>query len=695
MKQIEIEAYSFRRAWYPKWDELKNFPIYLHQAATMDAYDNEKNILLCTKTGSGKTAAALFPLVENGDSAVFVYPTNALIKNQLVNIHKTLTRILNKKVYIRNESIIDIGLEHVPLAEAEICLHIINREVLEEYSNRGEMIQSILHDPAKQTIVLTNPDTLFAMLSLSYGEHLNVIRALERYKTIVIDEFHMYFGVQLANLIFMLKFAEKLIPNAFRKKIFLSATSNEDLELLLIDLFNVEKPQLTENYKEAEPYLALQTVLLKPCLLMDELPIPTIIGIIQEIKEDVKKLREAHVDNKEYVPCVIIVNSVLDAIHIEEEITKHNPDLIIRPYHGLMNKSERKIEESYIVVGTSAIEVGIDFHCSFLIFEAGDVSSFIQRFGRIGRHKIEGQIATAYSFSPKNLYEYLNDSKAQKIDRDVFEEMIKRHYFTYSSYSDFISSDYGMLQANVFVKRLMRLFRRWGEVPDEAEILTESYLDELYKLFRIDEIRQQKINRTIEKRPWFRAYLNSISFRSTLPSVLVYDKREEKRGRTPIYETEVSTALGKGTPCILLPEPEKIFYAVMKRFRPEAKAWLDEDLPMVLIDNYDYQYNLVFATQKHHELYVPFMCEDDDLIIQRKRENYGFGELFKNHIGMYIRAEDYYLTDWRIKKFKTDNDQQLLVFDGDALLYLSIVDKGYTLRIIQQISEGPPTDNII
>jgi len=695
MKQIEIEAYSFRRAWYSKWNELKNFPIYLHQVATMDAYDDEKNIVLSTKTGSGKTAAALFPLIKNGDSAIFVYPTNALIKNQLINIYKTLTRILNKKVYIRNESMIDIGLEHVPLAEAEVCLHIINREVLEEYSHRGEIIQSILHDPAKQTIVLTNPDTLFAMLALSYREHLNVVRALERYKTIVIDEFHMYFGVQLANMVFMLKFAEKLIPNAFKKKIFLSATSNEDLELLLINLFNVEKPKIIENYEEAEPYFALQPVLLKPCLFMDELPIRTIIEIIQEIKEDIKKLREANVKNNEYVPCVIIVNSVIDAIHIEEEIIQHNQDLIVCPYHGLMNKSERKIEESHIVVGTNAIEVGIDFQCSFLIFDAGDVSSFMQRFGRIGRHKIEGQIATAYSFLPRNLYECLNDSKLEKIDRDTFEETIKKHYSTYSSYSDFIMSDYGMLQANVFVQRLLRLLRRWGEAPDEAESLTESYTDGLYKLFEIDEIRQRKINRIIEKRPWFRAYLNSVSFRSTLPSVLVYDKREEKRGRIPIYETEVSTALGKGTPCILLPEPEKIFYTVMKRFRPGAKAWSDEDLPMVLIDDYDYQYNFTIATRKPHELYVPFICEGDDLIIQRKRENYGFGELFKDHIGMYIRAEDYYLTDWRIKKFKTDNSQQLLVFDGDALLYLSITDKGFALKIIQQLTKEPPADNII
>jgi Distinct helicase family with a unique C-terminal domain including a metal-binding cysteine cluster len=108
MGTIEIEGYSFQRVNYSKWPGIK-IPIYVHQAATLDSYESGKNILLCTKTGSGKTAAALFPLIKNGHSAIFVYPTNALIKNQLLNIYKTLTKILNKKVYILNKSIIDIS----------------------------------------------------------------------------------------------------------------------------------------------------------------------------------------------------------------------------------------------------------------------------------------------------------------------------------------------------------------------------------------------------------------------------------------------------------------------------------------------------------------------------------------------------------------------------------------------------------
>lgn len=695
MGTIEIEGYSFQRVKYPKWQGIK-IPIYVHQAATIDAYESGKNILLCTKTGSGKTAAALFPLIKNGHSAIFVYPTNALIKNQLLNIYKTLTKILNKKVYILNKSLIDTAdIESSPLSESDISIHIINREVLEAegYSNnRGVIIQSILHDSSKQTIVLTNPDTLFAILSLSYREHLNVVRSLERYTTIVIDEFHMYYGVQLANIIFMLKFAEKLIPNAFQRKIFLSATSKEDLEHLLVDLFNVESPTTTEKNEEVELYPALQPILLNTLLLVEDLPIIGVISIIKDVEEDIKELRDTNENNKEYVPCVIIVNSVIDAIHIEEEILRTFPYLKVSPYRGLMSKIERKIEDAHIVIGTNAIEVGIDFQCSFLIFEAGDASSFLQRFGRIGRHKMEGHTPIAYAFLPKHVYEYF--SQIKKINRDDFEKKINRCYDTYSSYSGFAASDYGMIQAHIFTKKLQKLLERDGGLSDNAKRLIESYIEELYNIFEKD---RKRIARKLKlANSWFNAYLNSVSFRSTLPTVHIYDKREERRSRIPIYEIDVSTALAKGTPCFILSKPEETFYAIMKKYRPGINVKIDKDLSMVLIDNYDYRYTLTFTSKKAHQLYAPFVYNKSEIFLTRgENENLDLGQLFEGHIVMFIRAEDYSFTDWRIKKFKTEDRNRFLVFDGDALLYLFLLDREDMLRKLRSDEIIKTGDNII
>lgn len=92
----------------------------------------------------------------------------------------------------------------------------------------------------------------------------------------------------------------------------------------------------------------------------------------------------------EYIPAVAIVNSVLDAIRLEDEIVAggftRNSIAVIR---GLSNRAIRERTDKLIAIGTSAIEVGVDFDCDLLFFEAFEAASFLQRFGRavVGHQK--------------------------------------------------------------------------------------------------------------------------------------------------------------------------------------------------------------------------------------------------------------------------------------------------------------------
>src|SRR5437867_6119898 len=56
--------------------------LYPHQASMLHEWDSHSAFLLVTKTGSGKTRAVALPVIERRESAVFVYPTNALIADQ-------------------------------------------------------------------------------------------------------------------------------------------------------------------------------------------------------------------------------------------------------------------------------------------------------------------------------------------------------------------------------------------------------------------------------------------------------------------------------------------------------------------------------------------------------------------------------------------------------------------------------------
>jgi CRISPR/Cas system-associated endonuclease/helicase Cas3 len=91
-----------------------------------------------------------------------------------------------------------------------------------------------------------------------------------------------------------------------------------------------------------------------------------------------REVKQVSTRDDHSVPCVLILNSVLDAVSISRVLQ-------VSQIHGLIPKNLRKIAGD-VVVGTSAIELGIDFQAHSVIFEGTDSASFLQRFGRAGRH---------------------------------------------------------------------------------------------------------------------------------------------------------------------------------------------------------------------------------------------------------------------------------------------------------------------
>ena len=73
-----------------------------------------------------------------------------------------------------------------------------------------------------------------------------------------------------------------------------------------------------------------------------------------------------------------------------------------------------------LLVGTSTIDVGVDFQINFLVFESHDAGSFLQRLGRLGRHDgferhgVLHQFDTfeAYALFPPWLHERLFQAEA-------------------------------------------------------------------------------------------------------------------------------------------------------------------------------------------------------------------------------------------------------------------------------------------
>ncbi len=120
----------------------------------------------------------------------------------------------------------------------------------------------------------------------------------------------------------------------------------------------------------------------------------------------------------------IILNSIASVKRLTplfaEAFVKHG--LTVGENTGLSSKTvkERSLKERSLacdlVLGTSTIDVGVDFKINFLIFESADSGSFIQRLGRLGRHQgyvnADGQEIkfdrfVAYTLAPNYLIERL------------------------------------------------------------------------------------------------------------------------------------------------------------------------------------------------------------------------------------------------------------------------------------------------
>ncbi|MCP4539907.1 MAG: type I-D CRISPR-associated helicase Cas3', partial [Chloroflexi bacterium] len=211
---------------------------YAHQAIMLDLWDQHGAFLVTTGTGTGKTQAALAPVLRGGESAVFIYPTNALAHDQ-VTAMKTFAEKMRYRAFVFPDD------EDKPgLLEADVILFQVTSgsldTLMERYRHRvskGTALKEHLALGKKQLILLTNFDTLYLIETGRYRDSLLIFKALERCSTLVVDEFHLYRGLELAHALFIAVWAQT--NNVFHDRIvFLSATPDTTTASLLDALFD-------------------------------------------------------------------------------------------------------------------------------------------------------------------------------------------------------------------------------------------------------------------------------------------------------------------------------------------------------------------------------------------------------------------------------------------------------------------------
>ena len=654
MKSFRVSSYSLpllKRAGI-------NGGLYPHQATIWDRWEEDTTTLLAAKTGTGKTRAVILPLLARRESGVAVYPTNELLRDQVRAIENfAATEGFKIATWVP-------GRDVHAYASADTIIVPVDGKLLTEWQesahskSRIGTLERVLNHP-KPTIILTNPDILFLILAMRY--HAGPLELLRQHATLIFDEFHLYHGVELAHALVMIGVARGF--GFFKRVMLLSATPHPDVMAMLDLLYSPQLVRPSDQSLSTESRIAVHSVEVEPIQLLGD-PVDVLTARLKLLEPELLRLR-AENPSAGYIPAVVIVSSVVNAIALEDKLVASGiPRESLAIIRGLSNRQIRSNAGKLFAIGTSAIEVGVDFQCDFLLFEAVDSSSFMQRFGRVGRHRPGRAIALV----PPSVYAGMSELR-DEIDRETFEERIRKWYPTSDSKPWFVTTEYGMISARALGETLISVAKEAKidesterELREKVEVVLAEHSERLGCQDRNRKARAafDRCRKGNPNTQWLKAYCSLTRFRTSLPSVTVHDFTEQRRRSQwglGDYEADLRTLLKRAVGIAWNANREILTIKGIGKLRRvrASEIFTDCDCGPVL------------QTKDYDEL-------PRTLRLYQDNESTPVSDLMskKNHIFALARKKDVESDlDWRLPVFEAGNDY-LLAFDGAALLLLEM-----------------------
>ncbi|PSN19226.1 type I-D CRISPR-associated helicase Cas3' [filamentous cyanobacterium CCP5] len=355
-----------------------------HQFETLKALrDPNIDVVFNTAmTGDGKSLAAYLDILQGDCHAIALYPTNALAADQENQV----------------QSYID---DFLPPNEPRV--NRLSGPELEIYSeNEGLRKGSAIASRAGQSeVLITNPDIFHYLHRGAYLTGKDTPDKLwnridKDFDLFIFDEFHVFAAPQVASVLNTMLLIQA--TNRRKKFLFLSATPSDSLlkrldkagfRCRVINPIDEGKYQFPETQAEAEALEAdhwrqvarsidLTFVSMEPTSKASE-------TWLKENQEPILKQFLEHPGSKG----AIILNSIAAVKRLTPAFREcfAQYGLTVRENTGLSGGQEKAESlAADLVIGTSTIDVGVDFKINFLIFESSDAGNFIQRLGRLGRH---------------------------------------------------------------------------------------------------------------------------------------------------------------------------------------------------------------------------------------------------------------------------------------------------------------------
>lgn len=624
-------------------ERLGNLTLMEHQREAKDS--DEKLLILDAPTSSGKTLAMLARFMETRGNGVFLYPTNELIKDQGRGIQDLLNEIGITSTIVPLEKEVE-GVE----ADVDVIIPVVTGDSLEGLADtKGEAIRQILHmiKGEQRMLMLTNVDTLLLLFKMQYKggrSLLSELLSLE-YSVLAIDELHLYSGVAFANLFYL----TWLLRDRFNQIIVSSATLQDSTKILqeVFEEYRIIKPPIRREDGHARQIRHKLNLSIGPSsgiLSRDDL---------DELVEDVNRLFNPN--STMDVDTLIIVNSVV----LSEELSGYLENIYgsenVGVINGLVPTDLR--EQRVLTVGTSAVEVGVDFDVNNLVFEGTNIGSFIQRLGRAGRHRDGHAVAYVPTGAYRKLQKLFEEDETRCLAIEELTEYASKTIPHLDNYTDFSKSIYGaVLFTAILYKVEKESLNRYN--PPEIRQGIEAGWQELRPPFFKENVLTKIFNIA---RPEVIDIISEGGARGDILSTPVFLERYGVYSRMDIldlprtifYFEDVSN-IDVPRPSWMRPETKKV--AVIKGFK--ERSWLQGSWRGPLLNKNTEK--ILFAKTLGGDTTLSLHL--DDASLEKKAE-----ELLDGKIAYSTTTNG--LTDWRFPRiYHSRFKNQCLVIGLDALV---------------------------
>lgn len=468
MKQVKLKAVYSRLAPCDATDSLINSRrLSQHQMRTYQLLkDPNLDVIFNTAlTGDGKSLAAYLPALRDNQCTMGLYPTNELSRDQ--------------------ESQVDGYVNQLSLVPRPQRVCRLSGQQLTEYADEHDVSRQteLLRRIEQSEILLANPDIYHLIMNNYYLRHSDAVDKIfnpliKNFNLIVFDEFHIFSAPQIVSVVNAMLLTRATHGAGSHKFLFLSATPSEQLH------GNLERAGLRHAIVEGDYRHALadeaatidlneyRRITHQVALSFDIISRPDKTAerwLIENIEEVIVKFFGEHPGSR----CAVILNSVGAVKRCVYQLRPllASGGITVGENTGFSTKDERRESMTKdVLIGTSTIDIGVDFKINLLIFEATGAGNFIQRLGRLGRHDgYENERGEFIAFStfqacalvPQFIYERLFEKpdedgsmplkEGECYDRPTFFASLREAYPTVNDFKRYAQRWGGLQSAYVYL----------------------------------------------------------------------------------------------------------------------------------------------------------------------------------------------------------------------------------------------------